>query len=103
MGRRRRAAVRVLSIGADHGGGGPSAAASAADGRTYRRCHERQSVPVRNVSTDSACNPPRGPTECEWRSAMNEILNLSRRRFVQSSLLAGGGLVLGFNSEEASA
>ncbi len=28
---------------------------------------------------------------------MNEIVNLSRRRFVQSSLLSGGGLILGFH------
>jgi len=27
---------------------------------------------------------------------MKEIVNLSRRHFVQSSMLAGGGLVLGF-------
>jgi isoquinoline 1-oxidoreductase beta subunit len=31
---------------------------------------------------------------------MNEIVNLSRRRFVQSSLLAGGGFILGFHLPE---
>src|SRR5437016_1044401 len=92
--------MRLLPIRTNHVGGRAAARESATDRRGHRRLDDRQHLPLWHVPAHSPGDPPgganeSGPREAGRRPAMKDIVNLSRRRFLKSSALAGGGLVLG--------
>ncbi len=64
----------------------------------YRRRHVRQPLPLPGRIRGSAGRSTRQPN---WRPKavceMSEIVNVSRRDFLRTGLLAGGGLVLGLH------
>src|SRR4029450_13438762 len=93
--RRGCAAMRLLPVGPDHGGCCAVARETASYRRRYRRRHDRQPLPLRHVSARAPRHSSRGRNEGERRRTMSEILNLSRRRFLKTGALAGGGLILG--------
>src|SRR5262245_61245324 len=64
--------------------------------------HVGQRLPLRHLSPRAPGHPPRRTNEGERRWQMTEILNLSRRRFLKASALAGGGLVLGVHLPQLS-
>src|SRR6478736_1049605 len=51
---------------------------------------------MRHLPADPQGNPRRG-RDGERRCEMSDIVNLSRREFLRTGLLAGGGLVLGLH------
>ncbi len=57
--------------------------------------HERKHLSLRNVFSNPESDSQGRQVGRRWRWKMSEMANLSRRRFLRSSALAGGGLVLG--------
>src|SRR5438105_5694512 len=92
----RRAAVRLLPIG------------SADECRRAARCQqepqrcadrcrdEREHLPLRHVQPDSRRDQGCGRLDGEGGLIMNAIFENSRRDFLKTSALAGGGLLIGF-------
>src|SRR3974390_1201803 len=107
--RARRAAMRLLSVRPDHGGGGPARQEAQADRRRHRRRND-QYLSLRHLSAHSRRRACRGrPGQCQRagsrpdasglrRRTMTNMIReksarISRRTFVVSS--AAGGLALG--------
>src|SRR5271165_2116857 len=90
--RGRRAAMRLLSIGADHGRGRAHRAQSQPERRRHR-CGDVQYLPLRDLSAHARRGAPRRRARQDLReTAMTMIL--SRRFFIQASLSAAGGLMI---------
>ena len=84
--RRGRAAMRLLPVGPDHGGGRAAQAASPADRRRHRRRHD-QHLPLRHLSADPRGDPSRRrDDEGLRRTAMDgSNIPVSRRQFIVTS------------------
>src|SRR5262249_46473015 len=89
--RRRGAAVRLLPVGADPGGGSDAPAQAAPDRRRHRRDHD-QPVPLRHLSA----HPPRDPPRRRGGQGRRPVM-ISRRRVLAAGLASGAGLALGFH------
>src|SRR5262249_51045035 len=96
----RRAAMRVLPVRPDHERDRAAREEPRAQRRRHRRGHERQCVPLRDVQPD-----PRGDQGRRRGRERSLIMgardmkggtNTSRRDFLKTSVLAGGGLIVGF-------
>src|SRR5262245_19611053 len=93
VGRARRAAMRLLPVGPDHGRHRAAHLESEAERCGHRQCDGREHLPLRHLSTDS-----RGDSQSrrnEGSLIMTTLKNPSRRKFLKSSAVAGGALVIG--------
>src|SRR5512145_840826 len=100
MGASRRAAVRLLPVGPDHGRCGAAFEESQADRRRYRRGNDEH-LPLRHVSAHPRRGAPRSRNAGE--GGRMKLANPARRRFIVGSAVAGGGLALGVPLEPARA
>src|SRR5882762_5435904 len=90
LARARRAAVRLLPVGADHGRHRPPPPEPEALRCGYRRRDERQHLPLRHLFADSRCD--QASRLDSGRQDMSEVINVSRRTFLGT--LSAAGLVL---------
>src|SRR5262245_60830119 len=102
VGGARRAPVRLLPVGPDHGRGGAAQADAEAERQGHRRGDD-QYLSLRHLSARARRRAPGGQRYVQdvREAAMNMIIRgksakLSRRTFVIGSA-AAGGLALGFN------
>src|SRR6267378_3355860 len=92
----RRAAVRLLPVGPDYERERSSRKEPRADRRRHRRSDERQRLPLRDLQPDSSRYQGCG-REREGSMIMGaKQMNISRRGFLKTSAMAGGGLIIGF-------
>src|SRR5256886_2100052 len=86
------AAVRLLPVGPDHGGG-----RAAREDRQSERCRHRrrddEHLPLRHVPADPRRHPPRRATGL----TMSAHTELTRREFLETAGAAGAGLVIRFH------
>src|SRR5262245_33914991 len=94
LARPRRAAVRLLPVRDDHGGGGAAQGQAEADRRRHRRQYH-QHLSLRHLPAGARGDPRR--RERVREVAMNYVPKMNRRTFVVSAAAAGGGLALGFD------
>src|SRR5437016_3687409 len=90
--RRGRAAVRLLSIGPDHGRGGTAGEKPPPERRGHRRGDDEH-LPLRDLSADPLRHSPRragGVT-------MSARTDVTRREFLETAGAAGAGLVVSFH------
>src|SRR5258707_10410661 len=86
--------MRLLPVGADHGGGQPSFPKSVADRRRHR-FHDDQYLPLRDLSAHSRRHPPRRRARKTLsRECASMNATLSRRSFIASGVSAAGGLLV---------
>src|SRR5258708_6298066 len=81
--------MRLLSIRADHAGGEPTRPDSRSDRRADRCRKERQYLPLRHVSENSACDQASGQAVSTPSS--------NRREFLAGGASAAAALLLGFH------
>src|SRR6266496_4539363 len=91
--RSRRAAMRLLPVGHDHGRGGFTQGEAEADRRRHRREHH-QHLPLRHLPAGARSDPRRRQGRVR-ESTMTAIPKFTRRSFLISSAALGGGLALG--------
>src|SRR5260221_828194 len=91
----RSPAVRLLPVGADHVGCRAAGREQAPDRQGHRRGDGGQRLPLRHL-----CAHPSGH-QAGGAVAAQEGDGMKRRAFLQASLAAGGGLLLGFNLPSA--
>src|SRR5467141_557301 len=92
----RRAAVRLLPVGPDYERERSSRKEPRADRRRHGRSDERQRLPLRDLQPDSSRYQGCG-REREGSMIMGaKQMNISRREFLKTSAIAGGGLIIGF-------
>src|SRR5207245_329208 len=87
--------MRLLSVGTDHGCGRSSPRETQSHRWRYQQRDGGQHLSLRDLSTHPARNSSRGSVEDRRRYEVSTIVNCSRRDFLKTSALAGGGLVLG--------
>src|SRR5438445_412832 len=90
--RRGRAAVRLLSIGPDHGRGGTAGEKPPPERRGHRRGDDEH-LPLRDLTADPLRHSPRragGVT-------MSARTDVTRREFLETAGAAGAGLVVSFH------
>src|SRR6266702_2995398 len=92
----RRAAVRLLPVGPDHECERPCREKPRAERRRHRRGDERQHLPLRDVQPDSRRDQGRGRGRERSMIMRARPVNASRREFLRTSAMAGGGLIIGF-------
>src|SRR5579863_7934157 len=88
----RRAAVRLLSVGSDHGGRRAAAIQCRTERCRHRRGAVREYLPLRYVRAHSQGHPP-GRRDSARESCLM-IRRAGRRVFLKRSACMGGGLVL---------
>src|SRR5258708_40220070 len=81
--------MRLLSIRADHAGGEPTRPDSRSDRRADRCRHERQYLPLRHVSENSAGDQASGQAV--------STLSSNRREFLAGGASAAAAPLLGFH------
>src|SRR6266853_2165301 len=91
--RSRRAAMRLLPVRHDHGGGGASQDEFEAERRRHRRC-DHQHLPLRHLPAGARSDPRRRQGRVR-EPTMTAIAKFTRRSFLVSSAALGGGLALG--------
>src|SRR6266853_1711029 len=100
--RSRSAAVRLLPVGADHGGGRPARKESRPQRQGHRRGDD-QPLPLRNLCAHSHGDPRRGE-DLEVDEGIGATMaetfarkfEPARRKFLKQSAAIGGGLSVGF-------
>src|SRR5437016_6551647 len=90
--RRGRAAVRLLSIGPDHGRGGTASEKPPPQRRGHRRGDDEH-LPLRDRSPD----PPRHSPRRAGGVTMSARTAVTRREFLETAGAAGAGLVVSFH------
>src|SRR6202453_1456157 len=109
LGRRASAAVRLLPVRPDHAGGFAAVDQSVPHTRRDRREHERQSLPLHDLSSDRQGHRTRRQRSARversarrWEESMTKhqnipgALDLSRRSFLVSA--GAAGLICGFGA-----
>src|SRR5262250_617540 len=96
LARSRRAAMRLLPVRDDHGGGG-AAQRQAQAHRCRHRQHHHQYLPLRHLPASARGNPRRCGERVRREAAMNYVPKIDRRSFVVSAAAVGGGLALGLD------
>src|SRR5215475_7026054 len=96
LARSRRAAMRLLPVRDDHGGGG-AAQGQAQAHRCRHRHHHHQYLPLRHLPAGARGDPRRCGERVKREAAMNYVPKIDRRSFVVSAAAVGGGLALGLD------
>src|SRR5476651_531253 len=90
--------MRLLPVGADHGGRGAAAGEREAKRRGDRRCDDKH-LPLRHLSAHPRGDPHR--RLAHWQSigsgTMSNRIALGRRRFLGTATALGGGFALGWS------
>src|SRR5881396_199075 len=92
----RCAAVRLLPVRPDHERERTSREEPRAERRRHRRRDERQRLPLRDLQPDSHRDQGRGRERERSVIMRAKPMNASRREFLKTSAIAGGGLIVGF-------
>src|ERR1041385_5271461 len=106
--------MRLLPGRPNHDRGGAAAGETESNRRRHRSANGWESLPMRDLHAhsrrDSSRRRTRGPGRWQVKTekrtqprGARSSNNLDRRSFLKSSLLAGGGLVLGFYASKNSA
>src|SRR5262245_4988390 len=93
--------MRLLPERSDHGGSRLDRETQEPDPCGDRGRDGRQSLPLRHLSADHSGDPSRLRNCAGLREADMTKQVLSRRSFIQASVAAGGGLMLGFYMPDA--
>src|SRR5262245_28300254 len=96
LARSRRAAMRLLPVRDDHGGGGAAQGQAETDRCRHRR-HHHQYLPLRHLPAGARGDPRRCGERVKREAAMNYVPKIDRRSFVVSAAAVGGGLALGLD------
>src|SRR5206468_75081 len=92
----RCAAMRLLPVRDDHGGGGAAQGQAETD-RCRHRHHHHQYLPLRHLPAGARGDPRRCGERVRREAAMNYVPKIDRRSFVVSAAAMGGGLALGLD------
>src|SRR5688572_28675432 len=93
LGRDRRAAVRLLPARPDHDRERAARIESEAERCGHRQRDGRQHLPLRYLSPHQGCSPQ--SRRHEGSLTMTTLKSVSRRNFLKSGAVVGGGLVIG--------
>src|SRR5262245_4102704 len=96
LARSRRAAMRLLPVRDDHGGGGAAQGQAETERCRHRRQHH-QHLPLRHLPAGARGDPRRCGERVRREAAMNYVPQINRRAFVVSAAAFGGGLALGMD------